>query len=125
MQCNLFSTTPEFIYIGCLQFVLLYQVSLFQYLVLQFKVTVFCLAYLSFRCWNSDDVLGKSLANLQKEFNNILADAQREKEKAWIRQRQLQEEIASQQEKLDDVQEKYRQACIKTTKARVRKLQLI
>uniref|UniRef100_A0A8B9TF39 Centriolin n=1 Tax=Anas platyrhynchos TaxID=8839 RepID=A0A8B9TF39_ANAPL len=73
------------------------------------------------KCWNSDDVLGKSLANLQKEFNNILADAQREKEKAWIRQRQLQEEIASQQEKLDDVQEKYRQACIKTTKARQNK----
>uniref|UniRef100_A0A8B9CX01 Centriolin n=1 Tax=Anser brachyrhynchus TaxID=132585 RepID=A0A8B9CX01_9AVES len=70
------------------------------------------------KCWNSDDVLGKSLANLQKEFNNILADAQREKEKAWVRQRQLQEEIASQQEKLEDVQEKYRQACIKTTKAR-------
>ncbi|XP_035197800.1 centriolin isoform X2 [Oxyura jamaicensis] len=61
------------------------------------------------KCWNSDDVVGKSLANLQKELNNILADAQREKEKAWVRQRQLQEEIASQQEKLDNVQERYRQ----------------
>ncbi|KFV56089.1 Centriolin, partial [Tyto alba] len=61
-------------------------------------------------CQNSSDVLGKSLANLQKEFNDILADAQREKEKAWARQRQLQEEVVSQQEKLEEVQEKYRQA---------------
>ncbi|KAM9256911.1 centriolin isoform 2-T2 [Cariama cristata] len=60
-------------------------------------------------CQNSADVLGKSLANLQKEFNDILADAQREKEKARARQRQLQEEMVSQQEKLEDVQEKYRQ----------------
>ncbi|KFQ66028.1 Centriolin, partial [Phaethon lepturus] len=72
------------------------------------------------KCQNSADVLGKSLANLQKEFNNILADAQREKEKAWDRQRQLQEEMVSQQEKLEEVQEKYRQACIKTTKVRVK-----
>uniref|UniRef100_A0A8C0BIS1 Centriolin n=1 Tax=Buteo japonicus TaxID=224669 RepID=A0A8C0BIS1_9AVES len=72
------------------------------------------------KCQNSADVLGKSLANLQKEFNDILADAQREKEKAWARQRQLQEEMVSQQEKLEEVQEKYRQACIKTTKARVK-----
>ncbi|XP_021269756.1 centriolin isoform X2 [Numida meleagris] len=61
------------------------------------------------KCRNSADVLGKSLANLQKEFNNILADTQREKEKAWERQRQLQEEMVSQQEKLEDIQEKYRQ----------------
>ncbi|XP_051492171.1 centriolin isoform X2 [Apus apus] len=61
------------------------------------------------KCQNSTDVLGKSLANLQKEFDDILADAQREKEKAQARQRQLQEEIASQQEKLEEVQEKYRQ----------------
>ncbi|XP_042734875.1 centriolin isoform X2 [Lagopus leucura] len=61
------------------------------------------------KCQNSADVLGKSLANLQKEFNSILADTQREKEKAWERQRQLQEEMVSQQEKLEDIQEKYRQ----------------
>ncbi|XP_061867469.1 centriolin isoform X2 [Colius striatus] len=61
------------------------------------------------KCRNPDDVLGKSLANLQKAFNDILADAQREKEKAWAEQRQLQEEVVSQQEKLDEVQEKYRQ----------------
>ncbi|NXJ32808.1 CNTRL protein, partial [Ciconia maguari] len=71
-------------------------------------------------CQNSADVLGKSIANLQKEFNDILADAQREKEKAWARQRQLQEEMVSQQQKLEEVQEKYRQARIKTTKARVK-----
>lgn len=68
--------------------------------------------------------MGKSLASLQKEFNNILADTQREKEKAWERQRQLQEEMVSQKEKLEDIQEKYRQACIKTMKARVRWFQL-
>ncbi|XP_068270352.1 centriolin isoform X1 [Nyctibius grandis] len=61
------------------------------------------------KCQNSADVLGKSLANLQKEFNDTLADAQRKKEKAWARQRQLQEEMVSQQEKLEEVQEKYRQ----------------
>ncbi|KAK4811457.1 hypothetical protein QYF61_006391 [Mycteria americana] len=71
-------------------------------------------------CQNSADVLGKSIANLQKEFNDILADAQREKEKAWARQRQLQEEMVSQQQKLEEVQEKYRQARIKTKKARVK-----
>ncbi|NXC67584.1 CNTRL protein, partial [Anhinga anhinga] len=72
------------------------------------------------KCQNSADVLGRSLANLQKKFNDILADAQREKEKAWAGQRQLQEEMVSHQEKLEEVQEKYRQACIKTTKARVK-----
>ncbi|XP_065504361.1 centriolin isoform X2 [Caloenas nicobarica] len=61
------------------------------------------------QCQNSGDVLGKSLANLQKELNDMLADAQREKENAWARQRQLQEEMGSQQEKLEEVQEKYRQ----------------
>uniref|UniRef100_A0A803Y8B6 Centriolin n=1 Tax=Meleagris gallopavo TaxID=9103 RepID=A0A803Y8B6_MELGA len=72
------------------------------------------------KCQNSGDVLGKSLASLQKEFNSILADTQREKEKAWERQRKLQEEMLSQQEKLEDIQEKYRQACIKAMKARVK-----
>ncbi|NXM49699.1 CNTRL protein, partial [Gymnorhina tibicen] len=65
------------------------------------------------KCPNSADVLGKSLANLQKEFSDILADAQKEKEKAWAGQRQLQEEMVSQQEKLEEIQEKYRQARIK------------
>ncbi|PKK24376.1 centriolin, partial [Columba livia] len=73
------------------------------------------------QCQNSGDVLGKSLANLQKELNDMfpdahrekerawLADAHREKERAWARQRQLQEEMGSQQEKLEELQEKYRQ----------------
>ncbi|KAM8995588.1 centriolin isoform 1-T2 [Ara ararauna] len=61
------------------------------------------------KCQNSSDVLGKSLANLQNKFNDILADAQREKEKAWATQRELQEEMSSQQEKLEEVQHKYRQ----------------
>uniref|UniRef100_A0A8C3GY15 Centriolin n=1 Tax=Corvus moneduloides TaxID=1196302 RepID=A0A8C3GY15_CORMO len=68
------------------------------------------------KCPNSADVLGKSVANLQKEFSDILADAQKEKEKAWAGQRQLQEEVISQQEKLEEIQEKYRQVCIKQLK---------
>ncbi|XP_064249940.1 centriolin isoform X2 [Passer domesticus] len=61
------------------------------------------------KCPNSADILGKNLASLQKEFNDILADAQKEKEKARAGQRQLQEEVVSQQEKLQEMQEKYRQ----------------
>ncbi|KAM7033702.1 centriolin isoform 3-T3 [Acridotheres tristis] len=61
------------------------------------------------QCTNSADILGKNLASLQKEFNDILADAQKEKEKIWAGQRQLQEEMVSQQEKLEQIQEKYRQ----------------
>uniref|UniRef100_A0A8C3FSV3 Centriolin n=1 Tax=Chrysemys picta bellii TaxID=8478 RepID=A0A8C3FSV3_CHRPI len=72
------------------------------------------------RCHNSTDILGKSLADLQKQFNEILAHSQQEKEEAWARQRQLQEEMASQQEKLGDAQEKYRQACNKAAEARIK-----
>ncbi|XP_059721083.1 centriolin isoform X2 [Haemorhous mexicanus] len=61
------------------------------------------------KCPNSAEILGKNLASLQKEFSDILADAQKEKEKAWAGQRQLQEEVVSQQEKLEEIQEKYRQ----------------
>ncbi|NWV22614.1 CNTRL protein, partial [Origma solitaria] len=68
------------------------------------------------KCPNSADILGKSLASLEKEFSDILADAQREKEKAWAGQRQLQEEMVSQQEKLEEIREKYRQARIKQQK---------
>ncbi|XP_042642441.1 centriolin isoform X1 [Tyto alba] len=75
-------------------------------------------------CQNSSDVLGKSLANLQKEFNDILADAQREKEKAWARQRQLQEEVVSQQEKLEEVQEKYRQVKTENRQNKIKVRQL-
>ncbi|XP_043354698.1 centriolin isoform X2 [Dermochelys coriacea] len=72
------------------------------------------------RCHNSTDIVGKSLADLQKQFNEILAHSQQEKEEAWARQRQLQEEMASQQEKLGDAQEKYRQACNKAAEARIK-----
>ncbi|NXR95882.1 CNTRL protein, partial [Hypocryptadius cinnamomeus] len=68
------------------------------------------------KCPNSAGILGKNLASLQKEFNDILADAQKEKQKAWAGQRQLQEEVVSQQEKLEEMQEKYRQACTKQQK---------
>nr|XP_014427854.1 centriolin isoform X2 [Pelodiscus sinensis] len=72
------------------------------------------------RCHNSTDIIGKSLADLQRQFNEILAHSQQEKEEAWARQRQLQEEMASQQEKLGDAQEKYRQACNKAAEARIK-----
>ncbi|XP_037735296.1 centriolin isoform X1 [Chelonia mydas] len=72
------------------------------------------------RCHNSTDIVGKSLADLQKQFNEILGHSQQEKEEAWARQRQLQEEMASQQEKLGDAQEKYRQACNKAAEARIK-----
>uniref|UniRef100_A0A8C4XYU9 Centriolin n=1 Tax=Gopherus evgoodei TaxID=1825980 RepID=A0A8C4XYU9_9SAUR len=72
------------------------------------------------RCYNSTDIIGKSLADLQKQFNEILAHSQQEKEEAWARQRQLQEEMASHQEKLGDAQEKYRQACNKAAEARIK-----
>lgn len=88
-----------------------------------FKSLVFLswnLACFSSRCQNSADALGKSLANLQKDFNDLLAAARREKDKAWASQRQLQEEVVSQQEKLEEIQAKYRQACIKSTAARLR-----
>ncbi|NXW68205.1 CNTRL protein, partial [Hirundo rustica] len=67
-------------------------------------------------CPNSAGIFGKNLASLQKEFSDILADAQKEKEKAWAGQRQLQKEMVSQQEKLEEIQEKYRQARIKQQK---------
>ncbi|KAM9117352.1 centriolin isoform 2-T3 [Pangshura tecta] len=72
------------------------------------------------RCHNSTDIVGKSLEDLQKQFNEILAHSQQEKEAAWARQRQLQEEMSSQQEKLGDAQEKYRQACNKAAEARIK-----
>ncbi|NXG04781.1 CNTRL protein, partial [Sakesphorus luctuosus] len=68
------------------------------------------------KCPNSADVVGKSLASLQREFSDILADAEREREKAQAGQRQLQEEMVSQQEKLEQLQEKYRKACTKLQK---------
>ncbi|NWT58666.1 CNTRL protein, partial [Erythrocercus mccallii] len=73
---------------------------------------------------NSAHILGKTLASLQKEFSDILAYAQKEKEKAWAGQRQLQEAMVSQQEKLEEIQEKYRQARIKQQKQDIFYLQV-
>uniref|UniRef100_A0A8C8VG35 Centriolin n=1 Tax=Pelusios castaneus TaxID=367368 RepID=A0A8C8VG35_9SAUR len=61
------------------------------------------------KCHNSTDILGKNLADLQKQFNEILAHSQQEKEAAWARQRQLQAEMASQQEKLEEIKSEKRQ----------------
>ncbi|NXA34778.1 CNTRL protein, partial [Eudromia elegans] len=73
------------------------------------------------KCHNSADVLERSLVNLQKEFNSILANAQKEREKSRARERQLQEEMASQQDKLENVQEKYKQACKTKNKQKLQK----
>ncbi|XP_043845200.1 centriolin isoform X1 [Dromiciops gliroides] len=71
------------------------------------------------RCLSPSDVLGKSLADLQKQFNEILAHAQQEKEAALGRERKLQEEMAFQKEKLVEEQEEYRKACEKAADARI------
>lgn len=73
------------------------------------------------RIHTSSDVLGKSLADLQKQFSEILARSQWEREEAQVRERKLQEEMALQQEKLASGQEEFRQACERALEARVRK----
>ncbi|XP_012313647.2 centriolin isoform X1 [Aotus nancymaae] len=65
------------------------------------------------------DVLGKSLADLQKQFSEILACSQWEREEAQVRERKLQEEMALQQEKLATGQEEFRQACERALEARI------
>ncbi|XP_073081501.1 centriolin isoform X3 [Manis javanica] len=70
------------------------------------------------RIHNPSDVLGKSLADLQKQFSEILAHSQWEKEEAQVRERKLQEEMALQQEKLANGQEEFRQACERALEAR-------
>ncbi|XP_030673584.1 centriolin [Nomascus leucogenys] len=65
------------------------------------------------------DVLGKSLADLQKQFSEILARSQWERDEAQVRERKLQEEMALQQEKLATGQEEFRQACERALEARI------
>ncbi|XP_004483618.2 centriolin isoform X1 [Dasypus novemcinctus] len=65
------------------------------------------------------DVLGKSLADLQKQFSQILAHTQWEREEARVRERKLQEEMVLQQEKLANGQEEFRQACERALEARI------
>uniref|UniRef100_A0A452QFL6 Centriolin n=1 Tax=Ursus americanus TaxID=9643 RepID=A0A452QFL6_URSAM len=71
------------------------------------------------RIHTSSDVLGKSLADLQKQFSEILARSQWEREEAQVRERKLQEEMALQQEKLASGQEEFRQACERALEARI------
>ncbi|XP_063644444.1 centriolin isoform X14 [Pan troglodytes] len=65
------------------------------------------------------DVLGKSLADLQKQFSEILARSKWERDEAQVRERKLQEEMALQREKLATGQEEFRQACERALEARM------
>lgn len=58
---------------------------------------------------------------MQKQFSEILAHSQWEREEAQGRERKLQKEMALQQEKLATGQEEFRQACERALEARVRK----
>nr|XP_012627168.1 centriolin isoform X2 [Microcebus murinus] len=71
------------------------------------------------RIHSPSDILGKSLADLQKQFSEILAHSQWEREEAQVRERKLQEEMALQQEKLANGQEKFRQAFERALEARI------
>ncbi|XP_039722662.1 centriolin isoform X2 [Pteropus medius] len=72
------------------------------------------------RIYSPSDILGKSLADLQKQFSEILACSQWEREEAQVRERKLQEEMALQQEKLANGQEEFRQACERALEARIK-----
>uniref|UniRef100_A0A673TRV8 Centriolin n=1 Tax=Suricata suricatta TaxID=37032 RepID=A0A673TRV8_SURSU len=71
------------------------------------------------RIHTPSDVLGKSLADLQKQFSEILARSQWERQEAQVRERKLQEEMALQQEKLANGQEEFRHACERALEARM------
>ncbi|XP_025138132.2 centriolin isoform X4 [Bubalus bubalis] len=71
------------------------------------------------RIHSPSDVLGKSLADLQIQFSEMLTRSQWEKEEAQGRERKLQEEMALHQEKLVDGQEAFRQACERALEARI------
>ncbi|XP_038193068.1 centriolin isoform X4 [Arvicola amphibius] len=72
------------------------------------------------RTYSPSDVLGKSLADLQKQLSEILARSQWEKEEAQVRERKLHEEMVLQQEKLANGQEEFRQACERALEARIK-----
>ncbi|XP_062063631.1 centriolin isoform X2 [Lepus europaeus] len=71
------------------------------------------------RIHSPSDILGKSLADLQKQFSEILARSQWEREEAQVRERKLQEEMALQQEELAHGQEEFRRACERALEARI------
>ncbi|CAH6788965.1 centriolin isoform X3 [Phodopus roborovskii] len=72
------------------------------------------------RICSPSDVLGKSLADLQKQFSEILARSQWEKEEAQVRERKLHEEMVLQQETLANGQQEFRQACERALEARIK-----
>uniref|UniRef100_A0A8D2JEZ5 Centriolin n=1 Tax=Varanus komodoensis TaxID=61221 RepID=A0A8D2JEZ5_VARKO len=72
------------------------------------------------RCHNPKDILGKSLADLQKQFGEILARSQQETEAAQARERGLQEEMASRQARLEEAHEKHKLACSKAAEAKIK-----
>ncbi|XP_028741920.1 centriolin isoform X5 [Peromyscus leucopus] len=72
------------------------------------------------RIHSPSDILGKSLADLQKQFSEILAQSQWEKEEAQVRERKLHEEMVLQQERLANGQEEFRQACERALEARIK-----
>ncbi|XP_060056053.1 centriolin isoform X2 [Erinaceus europaeus] len=71
------------------------------------------------RIHSPSDVLGRSLADLQKQLGEILARSHWEREEAQVRERKLQEEMTLQQEKLANGQEEFRQACERALEARI------
>ncbi|XP_070614669.1 centriolin isoform X2 [Erythrolamprus reginae] len=72
------------------------------------------------RCHNSKDILGKSLAELQKQFAEILACSKQENESAQARERGLQKEMATQRAELEETQEKYKLACNRAAEAKIK-----
>ncbi|KAM8934304.1 centriolin [Pelodytes ibericus] len=71
------------------------------------------------RCSSNSDVLGRNLADLQKQIGEILAKSQEEKKEALERERTLQEEFAALQDSARDAPADYRRACNKAAEARI------
>ncbi|XP_067825865.1 centriolin isoform X2 [Heptranchias perlo] len=62
------------------------------------------------RPYNQGDTLGKNLAELQKQLNEILERSQQEKEEALCQRRRLEQEMMALQDKLKKTQEDYKTA---------------
>ncbi|XP_053328761.1 centriolin isoform X2 [Spea bombifrons] len=71
------------------------------------------------RSTSPSDVLGQSLADLQKQINGVLAKAQEEKKEALERQKKLEEEISSLQEKARDAPADFKRACNMAAEAKM------
>ncbi|XP_067868451.1 centriolin [Heterodontus francisci] len=65
------------------------------------------------RPYNQGDTLGKNLAGLQKQLNEILGRSQQEKEEALQHRRRLEQEMMALRDKLKNTQEDYKTACEK------------